>query len=100
MFSRLSCSPVFWTMNISRTSGYLTVREQKFSTRNRFEEELVQQFSRLVVDNTVIHRSMMVPEIALRLITPASKLWTASYGEEKLFPSDPFWLVLQLSYLI
>ena len=47
---------------------------------------------RLIVEHTVINRSNLVPEISLRLITPATKLWTAaSDAALNPFPSDPFW---------
>ena len=47
---------------------------------------------RLIVEHTVINRSNLVPEISLRLITPATKLWTAaSDAAPNPFPSDPFW---------
>jgi hypothetical protein len=45
----------------------------------------------LILKNTVVHRSVMVPEIGLHLITPNTKLWNDPYDEGKTFGSDPFW---------
>ena len=69
-----------------------SVSDLRQKPSKRFFADIDLDVERVIVDNTVIHRSKMVPELSLRLITPATNLWTAtSEADQKLFPSDPFW---------
>ena len=84
----------FWTKKINLE---LSSARQTISTETRKTFCSKDNLERLIIGNTVIHRSLMVPEISLRLITPDTKLWTAAVGRddaegvENIFQNDPFW---------
>ena len=109
-FSRFSRSPVIWTNSLvkfnffqnrfcsekSFQSSVNVVKAVKGEHKNCEEEKL----SNLILENTLVHRSSMVPEIGLHLITPKTKLWNDPYDEGKTFGSDPFWYFHYFKFIL
>ena len=95
--------PNFWTKNNSAVlrSKLIKTSNIKSATAPSLQSECYSTASEhlteqkttasLIVENTVKHQSLMVPELSLYLITPSTSLWKAPYDEGKTFGSDPFW---------
>ncbi|KAL4713714.1 hypothetical protein ACJJTC_004245 [Scirpophaga incertulas] len=51
--------------------------------------EMLKEIARTILNHTVVTRSHLTPELALRLVTPTCPLWRAT--EAELPFKDPFW---------
>lgn len=54
-------------------------------------KSLMGKYRAKIIENTIISRSHLTPEISLRLITSECQIFHEPINENFVFPQDPFW---------